>query len=68
MVKRFKVFCLDDGSQYIFLARTPYETLKKMKYYLGLSNANANDAVINKSDDGKVLWFDYSGKTYSVAV
>lgn len=65
-MKRIKVFCLDDGSMYTFLARTAYEALDKMRYYLNLKGKD--EAVINKTEGGRVLWFEHSGKTYSATV
>ena len=62
-----KVFCLDDGTWYSFSARTAYEALEKMKYTLDLKLKDPS-AVINKTESGKVLWFEHSGKTYSVMV
>ena len=63
-MKSIKVFCLDDGSIYTFLARTAYEAMEKMRYTLNLSRQE--EAVINKTESGRVLYFDHAGKTYSV--
>lgn len=61
-----KVFCLDDGSTYIFeKGITPYEAMKKMLYFLNLKNNDPN-AVINKTESGLHLYIDHCGKTYSV--
>ena len=60
-----RVFCLDDGKGYWFIATTPYEALQKMKYTLDLSHYD-KDAVINKTESGLHLYMDHSGKTYSV--
>ena len=65
-MKSIKVFCLDDGAMYTFLARTAYEALDKMRYFLNLKVKD--EAVINKTESGRVLWFEHSGKTYSATV
>ena len=63
-MKSIKVFCLDDGYSYTRLDRTGYEAMEKMRYTLNLSRQE--EAVINKTESGRVLYFDHSGKTYSV--
>ncbi len=62
-----KVLCLDDGINYYFIAKTPYEAMQKMKYTLDLKEKDDN-AVINKTESGRCLWFDHSGKTYSTLI
>lgn len=66
MLKRIKVFCLDDGTMYTFLATTAYEALGKMKYCLNLKGKD--NVVINKTESGRVLWFEHLGKTYGVKI
>ena len=66
-MRKIKVFCLDDGSTFLFLAKTAYEALEKMKYTLDLCEKD-DGAVINKTESGKCLWFEHSGKTYSATI
>ena len=61
-----KVFCLDDGSTYIFeKGITPYEALKRMLYTLNVARNDPN-AVINKTESGLHLYLEHFGKTYAV--
>lgn len=62
-----KVFCLDDGNTYLFVARTGYEAMEKMKYTLNLRN-NDPAAVINKTESGNCLYMEHTGKTYSIVI
>ena len=62
-----KVFCLDDGSTYLFTARTGYEAMQKMKYTLDLRH-NDPTAVINKTESGNCSYMEHTGKTYSIAI
>lgn len=59
------VICLDNGKVYYYDARTPYEAMEKMRYYLNLK-ATDNDCVINKTETGKHLYIDHCGLTYVV--
>lgn len=63
----FKVVCLDNGNQYYYVARTPYEAMTKMKYVLDLANKDGA-TIINKTKSGKHLFMDHSGKTYAVRI
>ena len=62
----FVVTCLDNGKQYYFDAKTPYEALDKAKYYLNLKHKD-EDVTINKTESGKHLYFEHYGMTYVVA-
>lgn len=62
-----KVFCLNTGTMYKFCAKTAYEAMEKMKYTLDLKCKDGN-AVINKTEDGKILYMDHSGMTYSTMI
>ena len=58
------VINLDTGAEYIFTAKTAYEAMRKMIYTLNISGKC--DAVINKTESGKTLYFEHKGNTYSV--
>lgn len=60
-----RVFCLDDGKEYWFSAKTAYEAMQKMKYTLNLANQDTR-AVINKTESGSCLYMEHDGKTYAV--
>lgn len=59
------VVCLEDGKTYYFTARTPYEAIAAMLYYLNISRKDPS-AIINKTNGGMHLWIEHCGKTYSV--
>ena len=59
------VKCLESNVSYGFTAKTPYEALQKMKYTLDWKRKDSK-CVINKTLSGRTLWFEHSGKTYSV--
>lgn len=63
----FKVVCLDNGNNYYYQAKSPYEAMTKMKYVLDLSNKDSA-CIINKTESGKHLFMDHSGKTYAVRI
>ena len=60
------VTCLDTGERFGYTSCTPYEALSGLLYTLNLENMD-RDAVINKTDSGLHLYFDHSGRTYSIA-
>ena len=60
-----RVFCLDDGREYYFSAKTPYEAMEKMKYTLDLKHLDGK-AKIKPSDSGRCLFMDHTGKTYGI--
>lgn len=60
-----RVFCLDDGREYYFVAKTPYDAMAKMKYTLDLKHADEK-AQIKPTDSGRCLFMDHTGKTYGV--
>ena len=61
------VLCLDDSKVYGFSAKTPYEAMQKMKYTLDVFHKDES-AVINKTETGKCLYMEHSGKTYGVVL
>ena len=63
----FKVVCLDNGNQYYYVAKTPYEAMTKMKYVLDLDNKD-DACIINKTESRNHLFMDHSGKTYAVRI
>lgn len=65
MKKLYEVFCLDTCDSLWFLASTPYEAMRMALYYLNITNKDKS-AVINQTESGKTLWFEYKGKTYSI--
>lgn len=64
-MKKIAITCLDDGSIYEFVARTPYEAMTMMLYTLNVKNEDSY-AVINKTKSGLYLWTEHNGKTYVV--
>ena len=60
------VRCLDTGAEFGFVAKTPYEAMDKMRYFLNLKREDPG-ATINKTVSGMHLWMDHSGRTYSIA-
>ena len=54
---------LDTGDKYIFTAKTAIEALQKMIYTLNISGKC--DAIINKTESGKTLYFEHKGNTYA---
>ena len=59
------VRCLDTGVEFGFTAKTPYEAMDKMRYFLDLKQKDPG-ATINKTASGMHLWMDHSGRTYSI--
>ena len=53
-MKKIAITCLDDGSIYVFVARTPYEAMTMMLYTLNVKNEDSY-AVINKTKSGLPL-------------
>jgi len=59
------VFCLDTKRTLYFDAKTPYEAMEKLIYYLNLSHKDPN-AKIQLVGKGRHLTVIHNGKTYSV--
>ena len=60
-----RILCLDDSKEYGFNDKlTPYEAMKKMLYTLNLASKDDN-AVIQKTETDKTLYFEHKGKTYA---
>ena len=55
---------IDTGVKYTFTAKTAYEAMQKMIYTLNLSGKC--NAVINKTESGNTLYFDYKDNTYAI--
>lgn len=53
---------IDDESSLYFDARTPYEAMKQLVYYLGLELQNVQ---INKTESNNFLFLIHKGKTYA---
>lgn len=56
---------IDDKSTLYFDASTPYEAMTKLLYYLSLSDGNAKNLPINKTESNLFLFVVHKGKTYS---
>lgn len=59
---------MDTGRIYYFTARTAYEAMKSMIYYLRLSDRRFNEPQINKTESNRFLYFVYKGDTYCVKI
>lgn len=57
------VYNLDTGEKYIFANKTPLEAMNAMIYTLNIREKC--NAVVNKTESGKVLYFVHKGCTYS---
>ena len=55
---------MNTGTENIFTNKTPYEAMQAMIYFLNLSSKC--EAIINKTESGKHLYFDFKGETYAV--
>lgn len=62
-----KVFCLDDGTVYFFNTDDAEVAMYRMKRKLDKKNEDEN-ATINKTESGRVIWMEHGGKKYSVSV
>ena len=49
-----------------FQAKTSYEAMKKLKYYLALSDDSAERTTINMTKSSRFLYLIHEGDTYSV--
>jgi hypothetical protein len=61
-----KVFCLDDGSEYLFSAASGYEAMQKMLYTLNLSHKDGN--AEGELCNGRSWSLKHNGKTYACAM
>lgn len=57
---------LDKRQTLYFQAKTSYEAMKKLKYYLALSDGSAERATINITKSARFLYLIHKGDTYSV--
>lgn len=55
---------LHTGTSLYFSARTSYEAMTMLIYYLN-TKGNADDLTINKTDSNLFLYLDYNGETYA---
>lgn len=62
-----RVMCLENGKEFYFDAKTPYEAMQKMKYTLDLEKEDKS-CVINKTESGLHLWMEHTGKTYGIRI
>lgn len=60
-----EVFCLDDNSKLYFSAKTPYDAMKHLIYYLNLSYYDKN-SKIELLGKGRTLSVVHNGRTYSI--
>jgi hypothetical protein len=56
---------IDDNKTLYFDAITPYDAMKKLLYYLSLSDGKASKATINKTESNTFLYVVNKGKTYA---
>lgn len=57
---------IDQKSSLYFSARTPYEAMTQLVYYLNTKDGrNAKDIQINKTESGNFLYVIYKGETYA---
>ena len=61
-----KVFCLDDGSEYLFSATSGYDAIQKMLYTLNLSHKDRNAEI--ELCNGRTWSLKHNGKTYACAM
>lgn len=60
---------IDDNKTLYFDAKTAYEAMTKLVYYLNQSDAmGARNLTINKTDSNRFLFVIYKGKTYSTKI
>lgn len=57
---------IDSGQSFYFDAKTPYEAMSKLKYFLGLKNKNAEECKIEKTESGNFLYLVFGEETYCV--
>ena len=58
-----KVFCLDDGMEYFFVAISGYDAIQKMLYTLNISHKDNNAEI--KLYNGRTWSLKHKGKTYA---
>ena len=61
-----KVFCLDDGAEYLFSATSGYDAMQKMSYTLNISNKDRNAEI--ELCNGRTWSLKHNGKTYACAM
>lgn len=61
----YPIISVDDNKTLYFNASTAYDAMKKLLYYLSLSNKSAENAQINKTETNRFLYVIVGGKTYS---
>ena len=59
---------LDKNETLYFDAKTPYEAMTKLKYYLEVKDKSAKNAIINKTESNRFLYIIHKGQTYSVGM
>ena len=58
-----KVFCLDDGMEYFFVAISGYDAIQKMLYTLNLKHEDKNAEL--ELCNGRIWSLKHNGKTYA---
>lgn len=61
-----RVVNLDTGEAYWFHARTPYEAMTHLRYWLACSDGSAEKCIINKTESGLHLYLEHKGERWSV--
>lgn len=57
---------IETGKRLYFSAKTPYEAMTMLKYYLQLKDKRAEKIAISKTETGNFLYLIYKGETYCV--
>lgn len=57
---------LDKHQTLYFQAKTSYDAMKKLQYYLALNDKSAERATINTTESARFLYLIHRGDTYSV--
>lgn len=60
----YEIRNIDDKSSLFFDARTPYEAMTQLIYYL-TGGRNAENININKTESNRFLYSVFRGKTYA---
>lgn len=61
-----RVFCLDDGIEYFFVAISGYDAIQKMLYVLNISHKDNNAEL--ELCNGRTWSLTHYGKTYACMI
>lgn len=65
MKKIFRIRCLEDDKTFSMGAETVTEALYNMMYTLNLNSFDKNCKIL-KTNSGRILYIEHTGKTYAV--